>query len=225
MQSREQLEQELADYIISALQKDIHKYGTASMLVSGGSTPVDLFKKLSKYDIEWDKVNISLVDERYLPHDHHDQNGLLVKTHLIKDYAANALFLPLVLDSKDHIHNLRVVRAQIKMIERPFTLVILGMGEDGHTASLFPDALLLDEGMALDSKKDLIIIQPKKAPYQRITFTRKALLNTENLILHCYGIKKKNIIERAKNLDDYRPYPIQGFINQDQVELKIFWTE
>jgi len=225
VKTRLELDLELAEYIISVLSNDIDEYGNASLIVSGGSTPVQLFKLLSHYNIDWSKITISLVDERFVPDDHPDQNGQMIKQNLLKKSASKAIFLPMVLNQINPIENLKQVRSQMKSIRRPFSMVILGMGSDGHTASLFPEAMELDEGMRLNTNQDIIISHPSNAPHERITFTRKSLLNTSRLVLHCYGKEKKAILDKAKVLDDYRPYPIQGFINQDKVELKIYWTE
>lgn len=225
MKNRELLDQELAEYIISALEADVEIRGEASLLVSGGSTPLGLFKILSHYKIAWDKVNVILVDERFVPDEHSDQNGSMVKVNLLKNNAAKAKFQVMVLDPKDSLNNLNLVRSQMQLIKRPFSIVILGMGGDGHTASLFPDAPELDEGMNLNNSDDLIITHPGKAPHERITFTRKALLNTSHLALHCYGREKKNILDTVNSLSDYRPYPIEGFVHQELVDLKVFWTE
>ena len=225
MKNREQLDQELSEYIITALEADIQKRGEASLLVSGGSTPKGLFKILSHCKIDWKKVKITLVDERFVPDHHQDQNGSMVKNHLLQNNAAEASFLPMVLDHNKKENNLKLVRSQMQEIKRPFSVVILGMGGDGHTASLFPDTPELDDGMNLNTNEDIIITNPISAPHERITFTRKALLNTAHLALHCYGNEKKKILDKVNNLSDYRPYPIEGFVHQDLVDLKVFWTE
>ena len=99
------------------------------------------------------------------------------------------------------------------------------MGTDGHTASLFPAAPELDEGMDLNQSEWLMITNPKVAPHQRITFTRKALLNTNRLILHCYGQEKALILKQAEQKLDYHIYPIAAFMGQDMIDLEVYWTE
>lgn len=225
MKNRELLDQELAEYVISVLEFDLEIRGEASILVSGGSTPLNLFKILSHYEIAWESVNVILVDERFVPDQHPDQNGSMVKANLLKNNAAKARFQSMVLNPTDSKNNLSLVRSQMQLIKRPFSIVILGMGGDGHTASLFPNAPELDEGMSFNTNDDIIITHPTEAPHERITFTRKALLNTHHLTLHCYGKEKKNILDTVNSLSDYRPYPIEGFVHQELVDLKVFWTE
>lgn len=224
MKSRTQLEEELSIAIAFALASDIASRGYASLLVSGGSTPRALFKKLSTININWEKVTILLVDDRYLEQNHKDQNGTLIKAHLLQNRAIKAAFIPMVFDHVNPHKNLTRVRQEVAKIKRPFTAVVLGMGTDGHTASLFPDADQLDAGMDLNNTEDIIITNSKSAPYERLSFTRRALLNAKNMFLHIYGEEKKKIFDQAKENETYRPYPIAAFINQNAVELELFWA-
>lgn len=223
--SREELEISLCELIVEALKADIDSNSAASLLVSGGSTPKNLFSKLSQENLDWSKVTISLVDERFLPDDHKDQNGKLVRETLLINKAARAKFVSLVQDASNEAVNLGLCRQNLNLIPTPFSAVILGMGTDGHTASLFPGSSQLVDGMDLENESDLISSEPTNAPYQRITFTRKALLNTKNLILHCYGEDKEKILNEAKSSNNWTKYPISGFIHQDHVELKTFWSK
>lgn len=223
--SRSELESKLVAEIAQTLAQDIEHKGRATLLVSGGSTPLNLFKLLSNADIEWSKVTVSLVDERFVPDGHKDQNGELVKANLLQNKALKAQFIPLVQNAEDATSNLDQVRSSFSSNHFPLSVVILGMGTDGHTASLFPDAPELDEGMDLNQSEWLMITNPKVAPHQRITFTRKALLNTNRLILHCYGQEKALILKQAEQKLDYHIYPIAAFMGQDMIDLEVYWTE
>ena len=222
--SRSELESNLVVEIAKTLAHDIEHKGQATLLVSGGSTPVNLFKLLSNIDLDWSKVTISLVDERYVPDGHKDQNGELIKANLLQNKAQSAKFIPLVMNSLDANENLKLVRAAFSDQNVPLSVVILGMGTDGHTASLFPDAPELEQGMDLDQKESLIITNPQTAPHQRITFTKRALLNTNRLFLHCYGAEKALILEEANQKRDYHIYPIAAFMNQDFKDLEVYWA-
>jgi 6-phosphogluconolactonase len=223
--SRSEMESKLVAEIAQTLAQDIEHKGRATLLVSGGSTPLNLFKLLSNADIEWSKVTVSLVDERFVPDGHKDQNGELVKANLLQNKALKAQFIPLVQNAEDATSNLDQVRSSFSSNHFPLSVVILGMGTDGHTASLFPDAPELDEGMDLNQSEWLMITNPKVAPHQRITFTRKALLNTNRLILHCYGQEKALILKEAEQKLDYHIYPIAAFMGQDMIDLEVYWTE
>ena len=224
MKTRKEIEIELSTLICSKLKNAIDTKGYASLLVSGGSTPVQLFQKLSTQNINWSKVNVIPVDERFLPDSNPDQNGHLINQHLLQNKAKVANFQPLVLNSKDAELNLSLVKSSIEKILQPFTVVILGMGTDGHTASLFPCSAELGHGLDLSNNDDLIITNPISAPYQRISFTRKALLNTENLYLHCYGEEKKRILDTLE-FNSEKTYPIKSFIAQRTIKPEIFWSK
>ena len=224
MKTRSELEIELATLICQKLEGSIKDHGQASLLVSGGSTPIHLFHLLSTKNIDWNKVTVVPVDDRFLPDGHPDQNGTLIKERLLINNASKANFIPLVVNSTDAQLNLELVENTIAKIVRPFTVVILGMGADGHTASLFPSCKELQLGLNLNNTDSLIITNPTTAPYQRISFTRRALLNTENLYLHCYGEEKKEILD-ALEVSTEKEYPIKAFINQNNIKPEIFWSK
>tara|TARA_B110000503_G_C7155789_1_gene417253 strand:+ start:2349 stop:3023 length:675 start_codon:yes stop_codon:yes gene_type:complete len=224
MKTRKEVEIELSALISGKLESSIKEKGYATLLVSGGSTPLQLFNLLSNEDIDWGKVNIIPVDERFLPDGHPDQNGTLIRTHLLINKASTARFYPLIFNSVDAELNLHSVESSIKQVNLPFTVVILGMGADGHTASLFPCCKELDQGLDLNNTAKLIITNPNTAPYQRISFTRKALLDTENLYLHCYGDEKKQILDTL-DLNSEQTYPIKAFIAQKNIKPEIFWSK
>ena len=223
MKTRVEIETELSTLVSSKLESSIKEKGFATLLVSGGSTPVQLFHLLSEKDLDWKKVTIVPVDERFLPDEHPDQNGNLIKKHLLINKAAVANFCPLILNVTDSEINLNLVKRSIESVGHPFTVVILGMGTDGHTASLFPCSPELEQGLDLSNTNELLITNPKKAPYQRITFTKKALLSAENIYLHCYGAEKKKILDSLDSFTE-KTYPIKTFMNQQNNRTELFWT-
>lgn len=225
MKTREEIENQLCNSIVSALAHDLHRKGKASLLVSGGSTPTRLFNLLSKVELDWENVFISLVDDRFLEDNHSDQNGRMVKELLLINEAESATFIPLVQDASEIESNLSLLTDAFTKIPLPFSAVILGMGDDGHTASLFPDCDELIQGMDFNNQEQFIITNPKAAPYQRISLTRNAILNCNNLFLHFYGEEKMEVFEKASKNDNYLPYPIEGFIHQEKVELQVLKTK
>lgn len=134
--------QALAASIANTLTHVIEVQGSACLAVSGGRSPIALFAALRVLPLRWADVSITLVDERAVPPEHADSNARLVREHLLQDAAAAARFFPLVLSP--HVHGESVdVDACVATANDPFQqpdVVILGMGDDGHTASLFPDA-------------------------------------------------------------------------------------
>ena len=147
--SSESLVADLSQNIAEIINEAIQKNGRASMAVSGGSTPKPLFEELSLLDLDWSKVDLTLVDDRWVDVDHKDSNELLVKTHFIKNYAETVNFVPLKNDEDTAKKGVPLAEEALKNFTMPFDIVILGMGADGHTASLFPCSDELEKGMDL----------------------------------------------------------------------------
>ena len=224
MASRDQIENELTEKVSQLLSFEIEKTGSASLLVSGGSTPKNLFLKLSQAEILWDKVQISLVDERYLPDGDPNQNGTIVKELLLQNKAKTAEFFPFVLaDTVEE--NAALLRMTTDSIKQPFTVVILGVGNDGHTASIFPDSKELDEALDPKNKEKIMITHSENLPYTRFTFTAIALLNSKQIFIHGYGNEKKSILQSAADQETALPYPIAYFINQENTPVEIYWAK
>ena len=219
--SSESLAVDLCQKISEILNKAINNRGRASFAVSGGSTPKLLFEELSHLDLNWSKVDLTLVDDRWVDSDHKDSNELLVKTHLIKNKAANVNFVPLKNSAKNSKEGVALTENVLKSFELPFDLIILGMGTDGHTASLFPCSDDLSDGMDLNTKNTFISITPKTAPYERISLTAKSIFDANQVILHLNGSNKLHTLEKAMNISDSNTMPIYAFLDNG---LDIFWS-
>lgn len=221
--TKEELHQALIERITQDLTAGIHEYGSASMVVSGGSTPKALFEKLSHLDLPWKKVTISLVDERWVDPKHSDSNEHLVKTHLLKDKAADAAFIGLKNEAESAKAGVTQCLEALSALSRPFDVVLLGMGDDGHTASFFPDAAALDEALSTDAA--CIAVTPPKAPYERMTLSRKRLLNTRSLLLHIEGEKKYDVYLEAMKDGEVNTMPIRAMIDQKILPLEVYYTK
>ena len=156
----ESLAVDLSQNIREILLETIKKRGRASMAVSGGSTPVPLFVALSHLDIDWSKVDLTLVDDRWVESDHKDSNELLVKSHLIKNKAGNVNFVPLKNNASTAKEGQASSEEALKSFLLPFDIVVLGMGTDGHTASLFPCSEEMNTAMDLDNNDCLVATTP-----------------------------------------------------------------
>ena len=135
-----QLESTLAEEISQKLKQEINNNGEATLLVSGGSTPKKLYEILSNTEIDWNNVSIGLIDERFVATDTDESNELLIKNTLLKNKAADAKFIGLVFSIKDYEENLNIAISKNTPFYKSITCSILGMGLDGHTASLFPNS-------------------------------------------------------------------------------------
>tara|TARA_R100001377_G_scaffold10038_1_gene5109 strand:+ start:1844 stop:2545 length:702 start_codon:yes stop_codon:yes gene_type:complete len=222
--ANDELVQSLAQRITQDLLNAIDERGRASLAVSGGSTPVSLFRALASIDIPWSKVVITLVDERWVPQTHQDSNALLVHRHLLRDHAAKARFVGLKTEDENPFLAVAEVEAKLLREVFPLDVVVLGMGEDGHTASFFPKADGLSE--ALQSEQSICCgITPPNAPYPRMTLSLSALLGARQLFLHIIGAKKKRVLEAAIEPGPVTELPVRAVLNQAKVVMEIFYAE
>ena len=219
--SSESLVDDLSQNIGEIIIKAIEERGRASLAVSGGSTPKPLLEELSLFDLDWSKVDLTLVDDRWVGSDHKDSNELLVKTHLIKNKAAKVNFVPLKNDAKSAKEGVSLSEDALKSITMPFDIVLLGMGSDGHTASLFPCSDELSIGMDLNTNSHLVATTPKTAPYERISLTAKSIFEAKKVFLHLNGSAKLHTLEEAMSIRDSSKMPIYAFLERG---LDIFWS-
>jgi len=220
--SEQPLVNALASEVAGSLSQATEEDGCASLVVSGGRTPIVLFKQLSGAALDWSKVLITLSDERWVAPQHPDSNENLVRTHLLVNRAKQAQFVSL----KNNAFSARLGQAALAeaLADLPevFTVVMLGMGEDGHTASLFPGASTL--GIALNRQNLLPCqwIQPPDAPHERMTLTLSRLLAAKKICLHFTGAKKRDVYDAAM-ADDSCDYPVRALANQQQTPVDVYW--
>jgi 6-phosphogluconolactonase len=222
--NRSQLDEKLADNIANILSQAIKLNGKASLAVSGGSTPKGFFNLLSKKDIDWDAVTITLADERWVDISSDASNTRLVHENLLVNNAQKAHFFHIKQGDELNAEVLSdlIFAADSKFL--PFDALILGMGEDGHTASLFPCSEQIDACFAM-STASLLKVKPTTAPHDRISFSYKALIASKNIFLHICGDNKKPVLEKALAGDDVREMPIRGFLQHETVNTNIYWAE
>jgi 6-phosphogluconolactonase len=215
----------LAEHIANALRAAIAARGQASLAVSGGKSPIPLFEALREQDLDWSKVTVVLVDERVVPRDHADSNTALVARHLLQGRASAARFL-LFFRELAPTFNAEVLDAlvrdageRITTLPWPLDVAVLGMGEDAHTASLFPGAPGYARAIATDQR--LAWVVPDTAPHARISFTLSALLAARELVLSITGESKLAIYRRAAQKAD-EALPISLVIHQSSTPISVW---
>ncbi|AYC99704.1 6-phosphogluconolactonase [Neorhizobium sp. NCHU2750] len=214
----------LADEVATRLSAAISEKGTASFAVSGGSTPKRFFEVLSEKDIDWTKVTVTLVDERFVPADSPRSNHLLVATHLLKDKAQAATFIPLYHEAATIDAAAEIATVATASIGRPFDVAILGMGGDGHTASFFPHGNHLAKALDLSTPRGVMTMAAAGAGEERLTFTFSALSDARLLVLHIEGQEKKDVLAKAEAGSDETEMPIRAVLNRAASPLKIYWA-
>jgi len=219
--TRESLAKDLSQSIGQLLSQSINQDGRASLAVSGGRTPVLVFEALSEFDLDWSKVDLALVDERWVDALHDDSNELLVRKHLIKNKASKVNFTPIKNNTKTVKDGLILCQKSFQKIKQPFDVVVLGMGTDGHTASLFPCAEELNDAMDPNNSEGYAVTSPKTAPYERISLTYKVINSAINIILHLNGSHKLKVLELAMSHKDSEKMPIYAFLEDP---INIYWS-
>lgn len=222
--TKEDLALALVEAVAEHLNDGIEARGQAVLAVSGGSTPARFFSVLGRRkDIDWSKVTVTLVDERWVDETSNRSNALLVNEKLLQGPAASAHFVPLYSggDEPDAPAIARTNMA-INALPRPFDVVILGMGNDGHTASFFPGGDNL--AAALTGEGPALAIRAPGAGEPRVTLVLKRLLDASGLYLHIEGEEKLATLEQAAAEGPVEDMPIRSILRQSQTPLTIFWS-
>ena len=210
--STEALADAAADAIEAALQGALDARGRACLVGTGGRSPGPVYDRLSQADLDWGKVAVTLSDERQVDADSPNANARLLRERLFVGPAAAAQFLPLTDYAEPALRKLT-----------PFDAVMLGMGEDGHIASLIPGSPGLAEAMDPDADR-LIAEAPQgfgSPPVARITLTLAALLQSRAVFLLIAGGAKRQVIADAQAGADL---PVRALLNQERAPVRIFWT-
>ena len=200
----------ITDQIAHQLIDAIVTTGQASLVVCGGSSPVSIFTTLTagahEGIIDWSHVTITLVDDRLVPADHQHSNQKLVHDHLLCGAVAKATFIPLAIDNA------------ASNIRRPFDVMLLGMGIDGHFASLFPD-MVGDASLQVDAPPMILETGPKGSPsLPRVSMNLAMILQSKLLILLVNGTGKQAALEAARTNSGL---PVHALLKQDVTPLEI----
>jgi len=205
--AREYLMREFAnsDAVAKALAADVAERlidaiaarARATLAVSGGTTPERFFDALSRRTLDWGKVIVTLVDERFVPPDHPRSNEKLVRERLLQNEARLARFVSLYGKGGNLGEAARQAEAGMALVGLPLDVVVLGMGTDGHTASFFADAA--EYGRLIDPRERTTVlpVNSSSAGEARLTLSLAALCNARAIFLHIEGAKKRAVLEAA----------------------------
>jgi 6-phosphogluconolactonase len=215
--------QALAQDVAAKLREGLQRRQSASLIVPGGRTPVRFLDQLAAQELGWSHVSICLSDDRQVPIDHCDSNEGTVRRHLLQKAATSARFIALANPTLDPQAQLAAAEAALTRMPRPADAAVVGMGEDGHTASLFPGAAGMPE--ALDARRPacVALIEPANAPHPRISLTLRALLDTRAVMVLIDGERKRSAIERAAGSDPQH-HPIAALLQQSAVPVHVYYN-
>lgn len=209
-----------AERIAALLAHRLDNQSEASIVVSGGTSPGQCFSILSKTPLDWGRVQVVLSDERWVPADHEDSNEKLVRETLLVDEASEAALLPVFAD--DMSPEERCDALQDPLPALPFACSLIGMGADGHFASLFPDAEQLDHGLDVESGRLYIPVATAASPYSRISMTLAGISRSDEIVLLFFGEEKLAVYKQA--LEESNGFPVSRLLRQKRAPVSLYWA-
>ncbi len=217
-QTPQEQAQALTQAVGAALQTVLARRERACLAVSGGSSPTLFLQTLSMSELVWSRIDTTLVDERWVDEHHAASNAALVRSTLLQNKAKATHFMPLVDVSCEPSLHLQQLNADKLFVHLP-DVAVLGMGEDGHTASLFADAPEWEQAMT--TKQRLLLLHPQLAPYQRISWSFTAFAQMGQLFLWIAGERKLAVLQEA--IEQPLNNAISKLIHDFKVTLNVYW--
>jgi 6-phosphogluconolactonase len=213
----------LARRIGERLRFAVYHRATASMIVSGGASPRGLFQALRLTPVPWYLVTIVPSDERWVPVEDDDSNEGMIRRELLSGEPGFARFVSLYRrDCAAPGDSLPALRASLADVRRPFDAVVLGMGTDGHMASLFPDSP--DLCKALHGDEECVVQHVPRLPHPRVSLTVRSLLDAHEVNLLFFGAMKRAVWERSLQPGPVEEYPVRALVQQQRVPVNVYWA-
>lgn len=226
--SREALQAAVVEYSLGVLQASLNGREHVSLLVSGGSSPEPIYRELAQADFPWLQVTVALVDERWVTRDHDKSNEAFIRRTLLSGNAQSAQFIGMKNVAATAADGQGLCDQAYRMLPQHWALTLLGMGPDGHTASLFPHAQGLEQALKPDAPLCVDIeAKPSEvtgAITERMTLSLPGLLKAERLALLITGQEKREVYETAKAGSDIHEMPVRAVLQQQQVPVDVFWA-
>jgi 6-phosphogluconolactonase len=196
----------------------------ASLVVSGGRTPLKLFQQLRREPADWKNIWVTLADERWVETTAEASNERLLREHLLLDHAAVARFVGLKNPAPTPEAGAEWSWRALSRVPRPFDVVVLGMGDDGHTASLFPGSLALARALDVTVPPGCVAVNALAAPHARMSLNLAALLDARRIVLHIEGDAKWQVYQRARMPGSVAELPVRAILHQKEVPVDVFWA-
>ena len=221
-ETREEASIAAANHVRTALERRLGLQPEASLVVSGRTSSVECLQALAKTPLDWQRVHVLLSDERWVPAGSDESNEMLVRKNLLQECAAEARLHPVHSEPFNIDERCELLEETVLTLPFPFACTLLGMGEDGHFASLFADADNLQKGLDVDSAHLCLPIVTAASPLARITLTLAALSRSDSVAVLFFGDAKRDVYERAKQ--DANGFPISRLLLQKRAPVHVFWA-
>lgn len=218
----------LSLHLQQRLRAAIREREQALVALSGGRTPKPVYQHLSRQPLDWPSVTVTLADERWVGPDSDASNERLVRESLLRGRAAHACFVPLYRAAPTAAEGQAACERALAGLPLPFDVVVLGMGDDGHTASLFPGSAALARALAPaagEAAPRCVAMEAPSPPTQRMSLTLHALLSSREIVLMLQGESKWRVFQEASAGTDAMAMPVRAVLNQDKVPVHVFWSE
>lgn len=204
---------------VAALSTGLAARGHASLIGTGGRSPAPVYDALSGADLDWGRVTVSLSDDRFVPMTSPDSNERLVRERLLRGAAAAATFLPLYSSVPTPDAAADIAESHLRALA-PFDMLFLGMGEDGHIASLIPGSPVMDQGLDPAGERFVIGVPAGvgSPPIARISLTLRALLQARAILVLIRGAVKRQIVEAGSGL------PVHALLKQAKAPVRVLWA-
>lgn len=200
------------------------KSGGATMVLSGGSTPGGIYEQLSYADLPWTDVTLTLSDERWVGRDDPDSNESMIRKALLRNRARQARFVGLKTQHESPAAGQSACEERLATCKWPAAVVLLGMGSDGHTASLFPDDPGLAAAIAVNSATRCVVAHPASMKQARMSLSLACLLDSELICLLIFGETKRSVLHAALAEGPVELMPVRGVLKQQTVPVEVYWA-
>ena len=210
----------LAASIADSLREAVAERGEASLVVCGGSSPVALFRALAAERLAWDRVTVVPSDERWVGTDHADSNEAMIRRELLTGEAAKARFMGLYRPTETPEAAVDEVTGALRDVPQPLDVVLLGMGDDGHTASLFPH----DSGIATKVDVGTPCVVADVGPPKRLSLSLAYLTDAQRIDILIFGDDKRRVLDAASQPGPVAQYPIRGILRCVEPIATVHWA-
>ena len=211
-----------ARHVASAIRRQLEGQARASLVVAGGTSPISCLGRLSNWPLDWRRVDVILSDERWVPPDHPDSNEAMVRRHLVTRSARAVHLVGGFREQATIRGRLRELAREMRKLTLPFACSLLGMGTDGHFASLFPDAANLGQALDIDGEARYVPVDTASSPHPRISLTLGALARSDSIALLAFGERKRQVLNEIS--DGARQFPVARLLTQSRAPVHVFWA-